>query len=740
MTVAGHSLPPAFASSNRLGQFLPVAMIVCILALVVPLPAWMLDLAIALNIAVSTVILLTTLTIRHPLEFSVFPTLLLLTTLFRLVLNISATRLILTESGPGGTTAAGDLIDVFGRFMADGQLAVGLILFVILLLVQFLVVNQGAARISEVAARFALDGLPGRQAAIDADLQSGSINASQASERRQQLSRHAEFYGAMDGANRFLKGDAFASLIITVINLTGGLYLAASQHGLTWQEAVETVGVLTIGDGLVIQLPAFLVALAAAFLTTRSANNADLSTQMASEVLVRSETLLIAALLMVALACIGLPKIPLLALAAGLTLAGLWSRGRARTASRQEPDPSIAAKRESSPADPVVPPSASGSPEEKLFVEPLELELGVELLSLTQGPKSQSLLDGLSQVRSDIAMSLGSLIPRVKVRDNLALARRQYCIRILEAPVARGEIFPRLWLAVEGPGMLGVVPGHPTIDPVTDRAGRWIEDHHRERALVLGYQVFSPTQQISRHLAEVVKIHAAELLSRQHVHQLLDALRRRAPRLVDELVPGIVSPGVLHQVLGRLLAERVPIRNLETILETLGDNTQNFGDLPRVTEVVRQGLARTICQQHRDSSLCLRVITLEPELEARLTQRLSDREITISPVFHEAVLAEVRNQVEWVSSSGHRPVLLTTAVIREPILRLLNSSLPGLVVLCTQEITQDTQVQVIAQVQLDDLESLTDETVTPVRSSSTPPTQETGRLRHPRQPLSVASV
>jgi len=688
-------------SPARQGLLVPVLLILAVGVVVVPLPPGVLDLFLAANITTAVVILLTTLYVRRPLDFSAFPAILLGTTLMRLVLNIASTRLILTKAAVDGPGAAGQVILAFGEFVAGGQLAVGLILFLILLIVQFLVINQGASRISEVAARFALDGLPGRQMAIDADLQAGAITPEMARQRREQLTLQADFYGAMDGAGKFVRGDALASLAITAINIVGGMYVGVIDQGLPVGSAAELFTKLTIGDGLVTQLPAFLISLAAGLLTTRNSGESDLPGQIVGQLFVKPEALIAAAALLAGLSFTGLPRFPLLSLAGGLMLIA-WRL------SQTSPEVLLAGAGQApnlAPEAAPAPAPRTAGPEDRLFVEPLELELGFGLIPLVDAGQGGDLLDRVSRVRGDFAQEMGTLLPRVKVKDNLRLDSRRYQIRIHDVPVAWGEIHPQAILALETPQVLAPIPGVATFDPVDGRPAVWIEASQRDRADVLGYRTLDASGVIALHLADVVRGHCAELLSRQQVYQLLEALKSRAPRLVEELVPSVFSAGHLHQVLCRLLHERLPIRNLETILETLGDLAGRGEALWRQAERVRQALARTICQQYRDEQRLLKVLTLEAGLEGVLNRGLSysdhGLEVGLPPKLVEQLLASLAGQVDACATAGRPPVVLTTPDLRAPLKELTESSLPTLVILSTAEITRETRVESLGQVELD---------------------------------------
>lgn len=680
------------------GLIVPVSMVLAVVVIVVPVPAGLLDLLLSANLAAAVVILLTSLYVRRPLDFSAFPALLLGTTLLRLVLNIASTRLILSRGAVEGTAAAGHVIEAFGEFVASGQIVVGFVIFLILLTIQFLVITQGSARISEVAARFALDGLPGRQMAIDADLQAGSITTDQARRRREELTQQADFYGAMDGAGKFVRGDAMASLVITFINVIGGLYVGIVDQGMPVGEAAQVFTRLTIGDGLVTQLPAFLIALGAGLLTTRTSSDSDLPGQMIGQLFVRAEALLVAACLMGALSFTGLPRVPLLVLAGGLSAAAYALSRGAQSAGTPLSGPDETAP-EAGPAH------AAVRPEDRLFSEDLQLELGYGLIRLADSGSGGDLLDRVSRVRTEFAQELGTLLPRVKVRDNLRLDQRRYQILIHEVPVAWGEVIPDAILAVETAQTLAPLPGMRAFDPIDARPAVWIEPDQQDRAQVLGYRCHDAAGVIALHLADVVRQHCDELLSRQQVYQLLEALRQRAPRLVDELIPGVLTASQLHQVLGRLLHERVPIRNLETILATLGDHAGRGVELWRLTERVRQSLARTICQKYRDASRVLRIITLDPELETVLSRnvRAADDQLDLqtSPVLTDRLLTAIAEQVDLLAGEGRPAVLVTSPGLRPALKQLTETSLPSLVVLSTLEITRDTRVESQARIAID---------------------------------------
>jgi flagellar biosynthesis protein FlhA len=682
---------------NR-GLIVPALMATSILVIVVPLPATVLDLLLSANITLSVVILMTTMYVSKPLEFSVFPALLLGTTLARLVLNVASTRLILTRGALDGTGAAGGVIRAFGEFVAGGQIAVGLIIFTILIAIQFLVITKGATRISEVAARFALDGMPGRQMAIDADLQAGIINAEAARKRREEVAQQADFYGAMDGASKFVRGDAIASIVITVINVLGGMYIGMVEQGMPLAEAAQVFTKLTIGDGLVTQVPAFLISLAAGLLVTRTSVESDLPGDIIGQVMLRPEALGLSAVFLSALSLTGLPRLPLMAIGSGLvvTAVGL-SRARKRQAAVEA--------RQSAAA---VPQAREPRPEDSLHVDALTLELGYGLIRLADPASGGDLLERVTRVRHKIAQELGMILPKVRIRDNIRLDQRQYQVKLHDVPVGWGTIYPDAMLAIDGGAATGQIPGMQTTEPAFSRPAVWIEPAQRERAELQGYNVVEPSAVVVTHLTEIVRRHSDELLSRQQVHQLLENLKQHSPKLVEELVPDLLRPAQIHQVLCNLLRERVPIRNLEAILETLGEYADRTKDLTLLTEFVRHALARAICQQHRDASRMLHVLTLDPALEDIIGAgvEFSERGMTVklSPQVAEAISRGIAAQLPSLTEAGHPPVLLTTPQIRAAVKQITSAALPALAVLSLNEVTRDTQVESAGQVGIDVLD------------------------------------
>ncbi len=671
----------------------PLVIFSSILVFVVPLPARMMDILLSCNLTIAAIVLLTTIYARKPLDFSVFPALLLGTTLARLVLNVASTRLILTRGAADGENAAGEVIGAFQRFVAGDNVAVGLIIFIIIVVIQFLVITKGATRISEVAARFALDGMPGKQMAIDADLNAGIISAEQAKVRREEITQQADFYGAMDGASKFVRGDAIAGIVITLINMVGGIYMGMAENSMPFGEAIGTFTKLTIGDGLVTQVPAFLISLAAGLLITRSSNDSDLSGDMVGQIFNSPQALWIAGAFLLALSFTGLPGPPLFIMGAACGGLGYFlHESRKHKAAAQQ----VAEEQQAEQSRP------EPKPEDNLLVDPMELELGFGLIRLADVNSGGDLLERVTRIRHKIAQELGIILPKVRIRDNIRLEQRQYQIKINDVPVAWGDAFPEGLLAIDTGATNGKVPGVDTVEPAFGRPAVWIEDKQRERAELMGYSVIEPAAVIVTHLTEVVREHSDELLSRQQVHQLIDNLRDRSPKVVEELIPDLMKTSQVHQVLTNLLRERVPIRNLETILESLSDWAGRTQDTGILTEYVRHGLSRTICQQLRDKNRVLRVITLDPAIEDLIAAGIEHGErgtvVKLSPQVAEAVTRGIADKLQVLTAAGHPPVIVVSPQIRATLKQFTSAALPSLSVLSLNEVTRDTQVEASGQV------------------------------------------
>ena len=672
------------------GFAFPLLIVTSILVIIAPLPPLMMDMLLACNVTAAVLILLTTIYVTKPLDFSVFPAILLGTTLARLVLNVASTRLILTRGATEKTAAAGDVIQAFGEFVAGDKIAVGLILFSILVAIQFLVITKGSGRISEVAARFFLDGMPGKQMSIDADLAANVITQAEAKARRQEISQQADFYGAMDGASKFVRGDAIASIVITLINVVGGLYVGVIENSMAISEAAEVFTKLTIGDGLVTQVPGFLISLAAGLIVTRSSVESDLPGDVVTQMFRHPEAMFLSAAFLGAMAFTGMPMGPLLALSAGCAVVGLTLQQSKEKAQQEEETRKAAEQPENQP-----PPERK--PEDRLPVEPLMVELGAGVVPLADPSRGGDMLERVMQIRHQIAEELGLILPKVRVRDNTWLGLNDYVIRIRDMEVARGEVWPTHMLAINRGSAEGELPGIQTTEPLNDHPAYWIEPGQVDRAESQGYSVVEPTIVIILHLTEVIRQHSDELLTRQHVHELIGALKDRAPKLVEEVNPDHVKMSHVHQVLKNLLAERIPVRDLETILQTVIDNSDRIANLSILTEYVRTALARTICQRYRDVKRRIHLVSLDPVLEDFLRAKMDFDQFGVStkltPQESEALLEGLKAELKKLTDIGMPPVVITTAPqIRAGLRQMTSRALPKLAVLCLNEITPETQI------------------------------------------------
>ncbi|MFO0960000.1 MAG: flagellar biosynthesis protein FlhA [Isosphaeraceae bacterium] len=711
---------PSESSSGTLsrlyGLILPATIVGAILVFVVPLPPAVLDLLLSANITLAVLVLLTVLAIRTPQEFAAFPTLLLTTTLTRLVLNVATVRLVLTRGGEHGLEAAGGVIRGFGEFVAGDQVAVGAILFAILVVIQFVVITKGATRISEVAARFMLDGLPGRQMAIDADLHAGLIDQAEAGRRRDALYRQADFFGAMDGAGKFVRGDAVAGVVITAVNILGGLYMGVIVHGMAPGEAVEVFTKLTIGDGLVTQVPAFLISLAAGLIVTRSSSDSDLGRDIVGQLLGRAEVLAVAAGFLVVLSFTSLPRLPLLTIA-GLLGAGAYmasSRRRSAPATEAEPEPTPAPPAHVHPPPPPPPPPHNEPPadrmEDLLHVDLLELEIGYRLIPMADVARGGDLLDRIREVRQKVARELGLIVPQVRIRDEIALGPHEYCIKIRGAVVGQGTAYAGRLLAVPPLGLVTRPEGRDGVDPATGYPAVWIHADGREVAALAGCKVHDASAVIALHFGELVTMHADGLLNHEQVARLLDRARAHSAGLVDEVVPGLLRAGEVQRVLQGLLRERVSIRDLETILESLAEHAGKTRDTEALIECARRDLGRQIVQQYRGPDGHLRAVTLSRGLESLLAAagRMDD-DSPMSAIGGEAARAIARavaRAVEPLLDAELPPLVVCSAEARPVLKDITRAELPRLVVLSHREVPRDMPLESIGTVEEEDLPAL----------------------------------
>jgi len=669
-----------------------VGVIMIIILIVIPMPPHLLDILLTFNITFSLVIILVSMYTLKPLDFSVFPSLLLVATLFRLGLNVSTTRLILLKA------YAGDVILAFGNFVVGGNYVVGIVIFLVIVVIQFVVITKGATRIAEVAARFTLDAMPGKQMAIDADLNAGLIDDDEARRRRMEIAREADFYGAMDGASKFVRGDAIAGIIITVINILGGLIIGVLQKGMAVSTALHTYTLLTIGDGLVAQIPALIVSTAAGVIVTRAAAEADMGADIVKQMLVQPKAIgLVAVVLLFCGIVPGLPTLPffILSAAAG-TIAYLSRQAQKRP---EEPSPSPGAKTQ---------PQREEMEDIKklLHIDPMELEIGYGLIPLVDREQGGDLLDRVSMIRRRCALELGIIVPPIRIRDNVELEPDEYLIKIKGTEVTKGKLKGKSLLAMN-PGLAKEkIEGTPTSEPVFGLPAFWIDPSQKGKAERVGYTVVESPAVVATHLSEVIRSHADELLGRQDVQNLIDGMKESHPAVVDELIPKVMGIGGVQKVLQRLLKERISIRDLVTILETLADYGPMVRDVDQLTEHVRKALSRSICKQFSNEKGEINCLTLDPKLEQILSDSIKKTEaettLALEPNMVRKLFDSISAKLEKFVTANQQPVILCPASIRVHLHRLVEGVLPNLVVLSYREIAPSTKVNSIGMIGLED--------------------------------------
>lgn len=658
---------------------IPIGVLLILLAMVTPLPAFVLDVLISANLTLSTVILLVSMYIRKPAEFSLFPTTLLLMTLFRLALNVSSSRLIL-QNGATGTHAAGDVIEAFGSFVVGGNYIIGTVIFLVLIAIQYVVINHGAVRISEVTARFTLDALPGKQMSIDADLNAGLINEAEAKQRRKELSAEAEFYGAMDGATRFTQRDAIASILITAINIIAGFLIGVLQHDLQLTEALKTYTVLTIGDGLVTVVPALMISISGGLIVTRASSDRGMGAELQRQVFGLHQPLLLAGGVLVAMALFpGMPKLPFLLLGGGTCYAGYRLRRKDLTDTAQPESAKSAPPREDL--------------ETVLRLEPLAVEVGLGLVKLVEGGADSPLLRRISAIRRQLAAELGYILPPLRVTDNLTLRPRQYTVLIKGVEVARYELPANCELAIPGPG--ATMPnGLQTVDPAFGIRAVWVSGHELEAARTQGCTVVDPVSVLSTHLTELIRRHAHEVFSRQDTKKLLDRVADENPRAVEDLVPKLLPLVTVQRVLQNLLRERVSIRDGASILECLGEAAAVTRNPALLTEYVRQHIRRSIVQPHVSATGELSAFFLEPMLETAIERAAEHGEhsshLNLAP-------QKIRELLDGLAAAaggeaGGPFILVTGAASRGFVRQLLENRYPQITVLSHGEIPPGVRV------------------------------------------------
>jgi flagellar biosynthesis protein FlhA len=667
---------------------LAVAVIAILAILVLPLPPRLLDFMLAFNITLSLIILLVTMYLTKPLDFSVFPGMLLIITLFRLALNVATTRLIL------GQAYAGEVIASFGNFVVGGNYVVGFIIFAILVIIQFVVITKGAGRIAEVAARFTLDAMPGKQMAIDADLNAGLLTEEDARKRRQDISREADFYGAMDGASKFVRGDAIAGILITLINVLGGILIGVVQRGMSVSEALTTYTLLTVGDGLVTQIPALIVSTAAGIIVTRAASESNLGKDMARQLTLQPRAIMIAAGILLIFGIVpGMPTLPFLFLG-GIT--GMIGYTALQAQKKQVSKAEVTEEKKEIPTPERM--------EEYLKVDPMEVEIGYALIPLVDASRGNDLLDRIAMIRRQIAADMGLLVPPIRIRDNIQLKPNQYQIKIRGHKVAISELYPGQFLAIDPGYVTEPVEGIEIEEPAFGLRAKWIGDNIKTLAERRGYTVVEPSAVLATHLTELIKSNAAELLTRQETANLVDNVKKDHKALVDEVIPTLVNLGIVQKVLQNLLEERIPIRDLPLILETLADYAPSSKDPDILSEYVRHNLGRTITQMFLNSVGGLTVMTLDPDLENKISSGVQSTKhglvLVLPPDLAQQIYNAMKKAVEEMQAQGYSPILLVSPNVRLVFRRFIKHVAPALSVISYNELLPEIEVESIKIVRL----------------------------------------
>ncbi len=669
-----------------------VSLVILVGMLLIPLPAFLIDLAVALSIAASIGIVLLTMFIKQPMEFSVFPTVLLLITLFRLGINVSVSRLILLSG------EAGQIINTFGNLIVGGNYVVGVVIFLILMIIQFVVINSGAGRVAEVAARFTLDAMPGKQMAIDADLNAGLIDEAQARNRRKFIESEADFYGAMDGASKFVKGDGIAAIIIMLVNIIGGFVIGVLQRGMDLTTALQTYVLLTIGAGLAIQIPSLLVSAAAGLIVTRSTSEESLGTEVSGQISNFNVLAVGAGVVALMMFVPGLPPLPFALVSLGLGAAAFFvNREQAKAVAVQEAATLLPAR----PTEPETPEQML----EMVVVDPIELEIGYSLIPIIDEDNQDNLLRRITSIRRQLMSEMGFILPVVRIRDNLRLPPQSYRIKIRGQEVASSEIMLDRLMAIPGSDIEDPLQGIPTSEPAFGLPAIWISTAEQNQAEMKGYTVVTPLSVICTHLTEVVRGNASELLSRQLVQEMLNQLRQKTPASVEGVTPELLNLGEIQSVLRNLLRERVPIRDLSGILEVLANNAPMTRDPHILAEAVRQSMAHTISSQYKDEANTLHVFTLAPQLETTLRSSLVNSEgspsFGIDAGLAQKILLKTGEQMEALAQLGNFPILICPRELRLAFRRLVDQSLPNLIVMAFSEVGHGTKVKAHGMVKLD---------------------------------------
>ncbi|BEU87179.1 flagellar biosynthesis protein FlhA [Selenomonas sp. TAMA-11512] len=671
--------------------FIAVAIVTIVIMMIIPLPTALLDLLICVNITLALVIVMVSIYNVEALDFSVFPTLLLITTLFRLALNISSTRLILLDG------YAGEVITAFGNFVVGGNPVVGFIIFVILIIIQFIVITKGAERVAEVSARFTLDAMPGKQMAIDADLNQGAITDAEASRRRIKIQRESDFYGAMDGASKFVKGDAIAAIIIILINIAGGFVIGMVQRDLAAVDSLQLYTLLTVGEGLVSQIPALMISTATGIIVTRAAaSDSNLGVDVVSQLFRKSRIFLIVGCVLLFLAIVpGLPGIPFAVLSM-LCFIAARSLKKDEEAAVEETEVKQAEKGKQEATKPE---NIIGL----LQVDPMELEIGYSLIPLVDTGQGGDLLERIVMIRRQCALELGLVVPTIRIRDNIQIKPNAYVVKLKGIEIAKGELMLDHYLAMNSGTVFEEVPGIDTIEPAFGLPALWITEEMREQAELNGYTVVDAVSVLATHLTEIIRAHADEILGRQETQNLVDNLKKTNQALVDEVVPGLLSIGEIQKILANLLRERISIRDMETILEVLADYARATKDTEILTEYVRHAMARQITQQYAQDNM-LACLTLDPALENHIIGAVQHTDhgsyVSLDPDTMQKMLNSLNAELPKLTDLGYQPLALTSPACRLYFRKLVERSVPNLIVLSHAEIEQSVEIQILGVVKL----------------------------------------
>lgn len=678
---------------------LAVGVMGILIVMVVPVPPMLLDMLLTVSISVSVIILLVALYAERPLDFSSFPFVLLLTTLFRLSLNVATTRTILLH-GNEGVNAAGEVIKAFGQFVVGGNFVVGIIVFIVLVMINFMVITKGSGRVAEVAARFTLDAMPGKQMAIDADLNAGIIDENEARKRREDVRREADFYGSMDGASKFVRGDAVAGLIITAINIIGGLLIGAVQYGMSFSEAAKVFTILTIGDGLVSQIPALIISTSAGIVVTRAGNSGSLAKQLGKQLFPQARILFITGGILLFFAIVpGMPKISFLFLAATCIGVGYLMRRKAGT-SKKGTDATEENNAETEK------PAATEEEEVKdlLAMDTMELEIGFGIIPLVDTAQGGTLLNRIKSIRRQIALEMGFIVPPVRIRDNLRLDSEEYSVLIKGVKSAGGSVMPDRYMAMNPAGGLDDIDGIDTKEPAFGLPAKWVDSLEKEKAELAGYTVVDPATIIATHLTEIIKRNAYDLLGRQETQELLDKLKEKHPKIVEDLVPGILDLSIVNRVLQNLLREKVSIRNLQTILETLSAYGAMNKDMEYLSEKVRYALRRQITESLLSSDGKLYVFALPQQVEQLVAKSLhpSDegREVVLDPTIAKKVLTALMEKTDEITAKGIPPVLFVSQPIRFAMKRFVEKYAPALNLIAHTEISDSVRIESLGTLEI----------------------------------------